>query len=340
MRTAILASLGCSLLAVGCVASDPDADTGTGTDTDTTPTPDGDDPTPPPAPVAAGTYRVRSTIDLTVEAVLPEQIYGMVITLRDFSQHPARTLFDVAEDAGVPAVGDLRAALPSYLEDKLEGWIDGELANVTVDGIPLAQLAGNIAALAETSLSSFALDSELTIAGATATHTLVALDLAPAGLAATFPLGGLPAAITAATATCAQQPGTLSLGAHGYALPYGEYVWQALDARMVAERGTDIRGTLGAAVSCPTLATTISNKCYWGVCVGHRAELLAICERGLDEIVDRVHAKLAAMRFDALQLAQGDAIVVDADTFDGTWTAQINVGMGLRNAPATFTATR
>jgi len=331
-----------SLLLVGCVASEPSkgSDTDTNTDTTTDPNTDSDSTTPttpttPAKPTAAGAYDVRSTIDLTVEALLPEAIHAKVVVLRDFSQNPAQTLFDVAEDAGVPAVGDLRAALPSYLEDKLEGWINDEIAKLTINGVSVTQHAANLAALAETSLGKFAIDSTLTVNGTTATHALATLDLSPAGLAATFPLSALGAEVTTATATCSSQDGTFSIGSHGYTIPYGEYVWQAIDAQL------DIRASLGAAVDCPALATAVSNKCVFGVCVGHEAELTEICERGLDEAVDRVHDEFTATELDLLQLASGTAqLSADSTSMTGTWIAQINVGQGLRNAPATFTASK
>jgi hypothetical protein len=311
-----------SLLLIGCVGSEPSK----GTDGDN----DHDAPTQPAKPTASGAYAVHSTFDLTIEALLPQQAADMVTLLRQFSQQPAMTMFDVAEDAGVPAVGEIRDALPSYLEDKLYGWIDGEIAKVTVDGVPVTQYAANIAALAETSLGQFAIDSTLTIQGTTAHHALGSLDLSPAGLDAQFDLSALPAA----TATCSTANGTLTIGTHGYSIAYGEYVWQALDAKV------HVRATIGAAVNCPAIAQTISNKCVFSVCVGHAAQLTEICERGLDEIVDRVHDEFTAERLDLVQLDQGTATLSDADHMTGTWSAQINAGQGLRHAPATFTATR
>jgi hypothetical protein len=334
-----------SLLLVGCVA-DSDSKSDPSTDTDTTPETDSDsdtqpetapdtEPEPPAAPVAAGTYSVRTELDLTVEALLPERIHSMVLTLRQFSQNPAQTMFDVAEDAGVPAVQEIRDNLPEYVEDKLEGWIDGELAKITINGKSLAQHAGDLAALAETSVGKFALDSTLDITGTSATHTLGTLDLSPAGLAATFPLSALPAEVITASTTCSTTDSTVAIGAHGYAIPYGEYVWQALNAQI------DVRASLGAAVNCPALAKTISNKCYWGYCVGHETELTEICEQGLDEIVERVHDEFAATKLDLVQFSSGTATLsADGRTMSGTWSAQINAGQGLRNAPATFTASK
>jgi len=318
-------------LLVGCVANHGD-----------------EEPVVPASPVvASGAYHVHSNIEVTAEVLLPEQAEEMVVTLRNFSTNPARALFDLAEEAGVPAVGELRAALPDSLEGMLEGWINDEIAKLAIDGVPVTAYAGTIAALAETALTQFALESELSIAGGTATHTLTTLDLAPSGLNRQIALADLPAEIGAATPTCSTQNGSLSLGDHTYGLPYGELVWRAVNEEIIALRGYDVRGLLGAAVSCPTLAHTIAGKCYLGICVGHEAELTTICERGLDEVVERAHAQLAEFRFDAIHFEAGTAKLTDnngddiADRLDhGVWTAEINVGLGLRPVPATFTAAR
>jgi hypothetical protein len=323
-----LAALALAMLAVGCVA--PDENRG---DDDTTPS---DDTQQPPAParpvVASGSYHVHSTFDLTIEALLPEVVFTKLQLLRAFSQNPAQTMFDVAEDAGVPAVAEIRDYLPSYVEDKLEGWINAEVAKLTINGTSVTQYAADIAALAQTSLGRFALDSTLTVDGTATTHALVALDLAPAGLATKVPLAFVPAAM----ATCATTNQAVTISAHGFSLAYGEYVWTALDAQL------HVRATLGTAINCPSLATTIANKCYLGVCVGHKAALTEVCERGLDEIVDRIHDEFTATRLDVVQLDAGTATLsADGNAMsNGTWTAQINASQGLRPAPATFTASR
>jgi hypothetical protein len=311
-------------------------------DTDPSDPTDPSNPTPPPPPpVASGAYNVHSNIDLTVEALLPQPAEDVVLTLRNFSTSPGDTLLDLAQDAGVPAVEELRAALPSTLEDKLVGWIDAEIAKVTLNGTPITKLAGDTAALAEFALSQFALDSKLTIANGTATHELVTLDLNPAGIDKTFSLADLPTDMRSQSPTCASTKGTLSIGDHTYGLPYGEYVWTAINEKLVAQYGYDLRGALGAAVNCPSLAHTIASKCVLGVCVGHETQLTQICEAGLDEAVERVHDKLAEEKLEAIHLISGTATIANVDTLtNGTWDAEINAGMGLRHVPATFTASR
>jgi hypothetical protein len=142
------------------------------------------------------------------------------------------------------------------------------------------------------------------------------------------------------TTTAKSDKGTLTLGDQTFGLAYGEYAWQAIEAACTAEYGQGIRATLGAAVNCPSLANTVANKCVWGVCVGHAAELTSICERGLDEVVERVHAKFQGMKFDAIHFAAGTAKISSTGLTGGVWTAEINAGQGLRAVPATFTATK
>ncbi|HEX2688225.1 MAG TPA: hypothetical protein VHN14_16460 [Kofleriaceae bacterium] len=325
----------CSLLAGCALPSDPDS----------LPDAEGGDVSPgPSAPVVAGgTYRVRSQIDVTAEAVLPEPAEEMVVTLRDFSMHPGHTLIDLADQAGVPAVSELRALLPDLLESRLDGWLDDEIANIRISGVPVTQLAGDAAALAATALTRFELDSEFRIDGASATHQLTAIDFAPAGLDTRL---GFPAGISAA-APAASHAGSLSIGDHRFGLAYGEYVWQATDAVITQRFGAGIRAVLGSAIDCPRLAQAIASRCVLGVCVGHASLLDELCERGLDEVVRIAHDRVAALRFDVLRFATGEARLADtsgdgiADALTGgVWTAEINAGVGLRPVPATFSASR
>ncbi len=328
--------------ASGCVL--PPAGDGTPGDDTVDPPP----PPPPPAGAAArGEYKVRSVFDITAAAVLPEPAYQMVETLHDFSAAPAHTLFDLAEAAGVPAVAELRSALPDSLESRLEGWLDDQIEAVTINGVPVTQVAGELAGLAETALTQFAVESTLDVAGARATHRLTKLDFAPAGLDAALPLDDLPGDVIAAQTTAACADGALALGDHRFGLPYGRYAWQAIDAAVVAQYGAPMRALLGAAVNCPAIADTIASKCIFGVCVGHEAQLLELCERGLDEVVGRARAKMEALRFDAIRLEAGTATLagVAADGTatrleGGVWTAQIDASQGLRTVPAAFTAAR
>lgn len=312
---------------------------------------DTDDPvgTPEnPVPFKTGPYQVVNSVDFTVEAILPAQAELVVSTLRALSTNPAHALITIADEAGVPAVGTLYGLIPGVIKDKLEGWINDEIAKVKIGGKPITDYAGEVAGLADLALTHFAVDSELTIHGGTATHRITALDLMPAGLPIKLPISGLAGDLLTQEPTVATgDAGALTLGDQHFGLNYGEYAWQGLNAASQDLFGADIRGALGHALNCPNLAHNVADKCVLAVCVGHEAELTSICEGGLDAIVNLVHDRLAAMRLDAFHLAAGQATLVDVDgdgvgdtITAGTWQAELNLGQGLRHTPATFTGTR
>jgi hypothetical protein len=301
-----------------------------------------------PVPNDKGPYQVASTIDLTVEAVLPAQAELVVAALREFSMNPAHALVMVASDAGVPAVDLIYGVLPGVLKDKLEGWINDEIAKVKIAGVPITEYAGEIAALSDTALSQFAVDSELALTPDTATHRLTAIDFNPAGFDVVLPIPGLAGDILTQSPTVfVAEGGALTLGDQHFGLNYGEYAWQGINLASTAAFGGDVRTTLGKAIDCPKLAHAIATKCVLAVCVGHESDLTNLCEGGLDALVNVVHDQLAAMRFDVLHFEQGTGHLTDDDQdgiadriTGGTWTAELNLGMGLRHAPATFAATR
>lgn len=301
-----------------------------------------------PQPVGDAPYQLVSRVDLTAEAVLPESAELVVATLRELSTDPARALIDAADEAGVPAVGELYDLLPGPLADQLAGWIDDEIAKVRIDGEPVTAYAARLAGLADTALAQVAVDSELTIRAGAARHQLTALDLTPAGLAIRIPLGGLPGdLLDQDTSAAVGARGELALGEQHFGLDYGAYAWQALEAASRAEHGAGIRDRLGSAIDCAAIARSVADRCVLGVCVGHDDLLASLCEGGLDAIVDLARDRMAQIRFEALHLAGGQATLVDDDgdglaerITDGTWQAELDLGQGLRRGPATFTGTR
>ena len=303
---------------------------------------------PVPQPAEAGPYLMTTKIDLTVEAILPAQAEDVVVVLREFSMNPAHAIIDAATLAGVPAIGAIYNALPDFITSKLEGWINGEIEKIQIAGKPITEWAGDIAALADTALSQFAVDSTLAVEGTTSTHTLTDIDFSPAGIDFKLPLDALPAELRT------QQPtitvgaaGALAIGEQHFGLNYGDYAWTALNGEVATLFGGDLRTTLGHAIDCAAIAHTVASKCVLGVCVGHESDLDSMCTGGLDGLVNILHDQFTMLDQDALELATGTATLVDDDgdgvadrITSGTWDAQMNLGMGLRHTPATFTATR
>src|SRR5215471_11529145 len=88
------------------------------------------DPGPAPADLeVAGAYEVVSTYDLTAAGLLPEPVAGYAQAVSGLGTNPARTLFLLLDQAGVPLASDLMAALPGPVSNQLESWINEFIAS-------------------------------------------------------------------------------------------------------------------------------------------------------------------------------------------------------------------
>jgi hypothetical protein len=309
------------------------------------------------APEVTGTFAVTSTIDIRVANVLPTTIYDKLETLRALRDDPGNLFFDLVEEAGLPLVAELRAMLPDAVEDQVGDWI--------TDAIPESVRAQIDAILAATdiTLGEFDLLSELTLPAADsggrarATHRLSSLRFVVEGRS--FELA-IPASSAAPFVTITEVEAVigrggengadarLTLAEHSFGLHYGEFAYQLIEAHVQAKFGVDLRTHLGDLVDCEAVAAEVAAKCILNVCVGHAEQLEELCNKGLDKAVEKLHEKLAEERFDAVVFSSGEADLWDdvgddgvLDLVDGgVWQASINLGQGLRPAPATFVGSR
>lgn len=342
---AILASLALPLTACGTdgVGDGTDAEDGggygSGLGTPENPVPQGAD---------QGPYAVRTMMDFTVEQVLPPQAHLVVVTLRAFAENPARTLIAVADQYGVSALEDLYNVIPSVLRDRFEGWVNDEIAKLRIAGKTVPQYAAQVAGLAETALTKFAIDSDWAISPTQTTHSLTGIDLSPAGINVSVAITGLANDILTQHPTITvAEGGAFSVSEQTFGLLIGEYMWQGVNAGVTNIFGSDIRTSLGKAVNCSTIAANIADKCVLGVCVGHESMIEDICTSSLDAMVEEIHSRFAALDLEAFHMISGSARLVDDDSdgvadriVDGVWDSEMNIGLGLRKAPSVWSATR
>jgi hypothetical protein len=286
------------------------------------------EPEPEPEPSRSGSFELVSSFDVTGEALLPAPAYDAFSILAGLREHPTDTLVRVLDEAGVPLIDDLYASLPGPVQSRLADWIDGYVESAVFADRPVTQQLDEALALVRSTVTQFDLVSDLTVSPAGATH-------APRALVFQDVRVELPEQSVSCSASIAGA-GALAVGPHSFGLAYGEYVDDALTQRFVARYGTDLRGRLGQLFDCPALAASVAHRCVLSVCVGHAAELEAICESGLDEAAARVHEEIRSLRLDALRLDAGAATVVDDAVVDGTWQAQMDFSQGLRPVPASF----
>src|SRR5262245_6292024 len=155
----------------------------------------------------SGTYTVASTLRPQATAVLPQQAVDIVEALRGLRDAPGRTMFDLAEEAGVPAVDELRSAVPDALESRIYGWIDEAMDGVTYGDGPAAQAIDAVVDAADTVIGEIRLTSELDLGAPSSTHRVREVAFALPHVDARFDLAalaGTPVALSVEAPTLLQ----------------------------------------------------------------------------------------------------------------------------------------
>ncbi len=305
-----------------------------------------------------GTFAITSRFEVPATVAAPGPLGDALRLVHGLAVDPGAGLLDLAEDAGVPALGELRMVLPDALESELTAWMNGYLATATVDGVsPHARIV-ELDALVRSVLLRWELRSTLVLpADAAGTHAPVSLAFdSPAGpvvvpLEATAPVTA-GVGVTAAVSWPGGPEGAAvaSVGDHAMGVPFGRYALQGLETILLARYGTtEVGAVLSGAVDCPAMAASVASRCVGFVCVGHEAELLEVCEGGVAEAATRLEARILGLDFRAIHFERGTATAVGAarspaqaptSLQDGVWTATIDLGNGAETATATFSAVR
>jgi hypothetical protein len=308
----------------------------------------------PPVETAplSGTWDVSSRFEVPATVAAPGPLGDVLRLVHGLNVDPGAALLDLAEQAGVPALSELRLVLPDALESELTGWMNGYLTTATAGGVSPHDRIADLDALIRSVLLAWELRSTLALPdGAPGTHAPVALAFdSPAGpvvvpLEATAPVtAGVDVTAALSWPDGRAAAARVSVSDHAMGVPFGRYALAGLDA-LLAQRGfADLRAALSGAVGCAGLAAEVADHCVGPVCVGHQASLLAICEAGVDEAAARLEAQVLGLDYQAIHFQAGTATAATSDAgrlTDGSWTAAIDLGNGAEQATvATFTAAR
>jgi hypothetical protein len=313
-----------------------------------------DSRTTPPVQTAplSGTWDVTSRFEVPATVAAPGPLGDVLRLVHGLNVDPGAALLDLAEQAGVPALAELRLVLPDALESELTGWMNGYLATATAGGVSPHDRIADLDALIRSVLLSWELRSTLSLpAGAPGTHAPLALAFdSPAGpvvvpLDATAPVtAGVDVTATLSWPDGLSAPATAEISDHAMGVPFGRFALAGLDAILAQQGFADLRAALSGAVACPALAADVADHCVGPVCVGHQASLLAICQAGVDEAAARLEAQVLGLDYQAIHFQAGTATAPASGVGSltaGTWTAAIDLGSGPEQATlATFTAAR
>jgi hypothetical protein len=312
---------------------------------------------------AVGTYEVTSSYDAT--GALPEVVGDSLQTLTGLHDDPAGTLIQLLQQANVPIVDELLDSIPDSLRGQFEGWVNDYIASRVYMGVPvteeIARWAGDISGM----LTRFDVISDLELArldeggNTDANHTLgaVGFDLRGEHRVIDTPaiLDQLTVARTVSVSVTADDEGgagTIDIGDHAFHMPLGDFALvgfnQALDAAFGAG---DLTALLGGMIDCAGLASTIADKCFGPVCVGHEDQIEEFCLAGVDLAVAEIERRITSVEFVELHHAGGAGVLLGetkmdgvATTFEqiasGTWDASVNIDGVVAPIGATFLGRR
>ncbi len=298
-------------------------------------------------------WSLVSDFDLSVTAAIPGSGSAVELLL-DFHESPSRAIIALIKDVPGGEVVGFIDALPGFLKDRIYGWIDDAILGIEIAGVPVADKLGEIAAIVDALATDAKLSSELEVEAiaedgdASARHRIEAVTFAYMNLSTTVTRGQVPeAAVTMTPLTATRAGAALTLTAHELGLPLGAFATIALDDMLEQRLGVagGLDGVFAALIPCDTFATEVAEKCALGQCVGHEAELLAMCTLGLAAVGNEVEKRLHALSY-AVRL-EGAAVLSDRDANDfpdtlteGAWDGEIQMGPVHEDLPGTFTGSR
>jgi hypothetical protein len=290
-----------------------------------------DDGAPPPDPIA-GQYEITTTFNVTEVTAVPGLVGSSLSILADLNEDPGGTLLDLLDQFNVPILDQLLALLPDVLLEPLVGFINDFLFDRLIAQIPAAEAFTTLVADLSELLTHFEVVSVLDVSeidasdAVVATHRLSGVRFEWRGQDVLVDTPELLDEITVArdvtgSVSLGGGDGVLTLGEHAFHLPLGDFAIIGINLALQQTLGfANLRALLGALFDCPALAESVANRCLGPICVGHQAELEAVCESGLDLVAAQLEERLTTIDFTEIRFDSGDAVLRDAaegNTRDG-----------------------
>ena len=332
-------------VATGCAADPADERAGGGGDVG-----DEDGGGEPARPLdAAGTYRLQSKFDIVSN--LPGTAGEVVNTIIDITDDPDDpTLWVLDQALAAMPSGYLKSALQSA-KPYVAGFLNDQILDLAPDFVSVAlQMAQDFGQMAK----GFGVNETLAVSGApgayTSKITVVGAHFTVDGVESDveFAASGAPA-IDAGAAAVTLETGKLGIGAHQFAMSYGQVLRMGLDAAiipMLEPSAHNLNQLFASKVNCQLIGQAIASF----IGLGGAGTYASACTSGLNRGANYIYSKIATIDGVAMQFGlAGTARAIDKDRngsvdliATGAWTGTVSFG-GTTPAPladATFFGAR
>lgn len=280
-------------------------------------------------------FNLTTAIDLTASGLAPQTLATLAEFAQAFATSPGQAVLDAAAAAKVPGLHTLVAALPSSMEKRLADLMDRAMvanrssANVKREVAAIAELAAQV-------LGTIELESEL--ASVAGRHTAREVAAVVRGERVAVPVVVFEK-VGASAAVVVKRNGTaMKIGEHRLGVRLGTTLWSLVEHASVKQTGLSPGQRISQALACADVAARVAATCIAKVCVGHSAAIQEVCDAGGQAAIAKIQAQFATLDYDAFVFRRGDGTRDAAATnVHGTWELLLDVGMGPRQARATFT---
>ena len=341
------------------------------------------EPSEGPTPVAPTSYRfdgpyaVKSHLDLAASGVFGDRVSDALMALSEMHDNPAGAILEVLSWFNIPVYSEVWAALPDFLKDMIDGWLNDALFFPLLDGVPAIDQAFQVGQDIFHLSRDLQLHTELSLKPPHAdgtmhsTHVITGIGFELWDIDAVLPippeLGALTEAEPHAHLELVSSPnpampqGLLTVDRHTFSIPYGAMILEAAKYYIFEPAGADsLGGYLVNVIDCDAVATNFVDNCAtdwlgsWTCLSSYIShdDAEAWCVDGLYGVAGVVEDALNSLTFDMFALEQGRAKMFDrgaddaygdgiiSELRDGMWKARISMGLEERVIPATFEGVR
>ncbi len=320
--------------------------------------------------VTRGTYRITTQVPVNALLLAPAQVADFIRLIKGLRDEPAKTFFSVLDAAGLKHVDDLYAVLPSILQDEVDDAINDYLNGKRKNDTAFARSEDELIANAEKAFTHFQIITDLNInpedsvpmrhrfRGLGYTFTVKgkslsfeAIDNPFLNLSAGLVVSDVPVQATYSPQTKGHAT-LLTLKDHAFGMPFGRFMWDALEALHDSTTGRTLREELAMQVNCDALGSSVANTCVGFVCIGNKAKVRVLCEDALDQILKQSREKFVSMGFEAMTFHEGEVQLARLITASphpdlglkhathlrhGLWDLDLDYGSKPRKTVSTFT---
>jgi hypothetical protein len=291
----------------------------------------------------SGQYELTSHVDLAGAGAFGDTVSPALVALSEFHENPAGTILDLLALYQIPVYTQVWNALPGFLKDALEGWLNQYLMFTLFDAVPAidqaVQFVDDLATVTRNveMITVLTLEPQNVAMGMRGRHELRALAFTFHGDRTVIEIPAVVTEITAAEVRAllripllagrGQPDGLFEVAPHSFQVPYGDMLMDAMKHWVFEPKGaTNMASWLNVLINCPSVAEWMGNLCIGG-CVKDLVsvtDMTNFCTGGLDLLGWLVETYVRSLKWELVDMRDMKCQMFDRGYDDTTGDFKID----------------